>query len=195
MVKQYRITLFVKIGLDLSFNRNSGESMKTLKIKGMACQHCVKSVKKALEEIEGISNVAIDLQTGEATFEETRPVDGESSGRRSGKPAMSLAKRTVLVEGMSCAACVRRVEEGLKSLSGVANASVNFATSKAVVEYDPETLDEGAIWSRIEELALWRATGGPERKGPKEDRRCRWRHDLRRLCQASGKRSQFGSRC
>lgn len=50
--------------------------MKTLKIKGMACQHCVKSVKKALEEIEGISNVAIDLQTGEATFEETRPVDG-----------------------------------------------------------------------------------------------------------------------
>ncbi|SPF41466.1 COP-associated protein [Syntrophobacter sp. SbD1] len=50
--------------------------MKTLKIKGMSCQHCVKSVKKALEEIEGISNVAVDLQTGEATFEETRPVDG-----------------------------------------------------------------------------------------------------------------------
>ena len=50
--------------------------MKTLKIKGMSCQHCVKSVKKALEEIDGISKVAVDLQTGEATFEETSPVDG-----------------------------------------------------------------------------------------------------------------------
>jgi copper chaperone len=46
-----------------------------LKIKGMSCQHCVKSVKKALEEIDGIDNVAVDLATGEATFEETRPVD------------------------------------------------------------------------------------------------------------------------
>ncbi len=65
---------------------------------------------------------------------------------------MSLAKRTVYVEGMSCAACVRRVEEGLKSLHGVSSASVNFATSKALVEYDPAALDEGAIRSRIEEL-------------------------------------------
>ena len=65
---------------------------------------------------------------------------------------MSLAKRTVYVEGMSCAACVRRVEEGLKSLHGVASASVNFATSKALVEYDPAALDEGSIRSRIEEL-------------------------------------------
>ena len=51
--------------------------MKTVRIKGMSCQHCVKAVKKALEEIEGISGVAVDLATGEATFEETRPVDNE----------------------------------------------------------------------------------------------------------------------
>ena len=75
-----------------------------------------------------------------------------SSGRRSRKPVMSLAKQTVHVEGMSCAACVRRVEEGLKALRGVTNASVNFASSKALVEYDPALLSEGAIRSRIEEL-------------------------------------------
>ncbi|SPF41468.1 Copper-transporting ATPase 2 [Syntrophobacter sp. SbD1] len=78
---------------------------------------------------------------------------------------MSLAKRTVLVEGMSCAACVRRVEEGLKSLAGVANASVNFATSKAVVEYDAETLDEGAIRSRIEELGYGAQLEAQKEKG------------------------------
>ncbi|MDR3568169.1 MAG: heavy metal translocating P-type ATPase [Syntrophobacteraceae bacterium] len=65
---------------------------------------------------------------------------------------MSLAKRIVRVEGMSCAVCVRRVEEGLKSLPGMVSASVNFATSKALVEFDEAALDEGAIRKRIEEL-------------------------------------------
>jgi copper chaperone len=51
--------------------------MKTVKIKGMSCQHCVKMVKKTLEEIDGVANVAVDLAAGEATFEETRPVDGD----------------------------------------------------------------------------------------------------------------------
>ncbi len=49
--------------------------MKTVKIKGMSCQHCVKSVKKALEEVNGIRDVSVDLEKGEATYEETTPVD------------------------------------------------------------------------------------------------------------------------
>ncbi|MBU4326576.1 MAG: heavy-metal-associated domain-containing protein [Proteobacteria bacterium] len=43
--------------------------MTTIKIKGMSCQHCVGSTKKALEAIPGISNVQIDLEKGEATFD------------------------------------------------------------------------------------------------------------------------------
>lgn len=63
-----------------------------------------------------------------------------------------MAKSTVAIQGMSCAACVRRVEEGLKSLAGVSAASVNFATSKAMVEYDPEIVNENSIRGRIEEI-------------------------------------------
>jgi len=51
--------------------------MRTVRVKGMSCHHCVKTVKKTLEEIDGITNVAVDLESGEATFEETRPVDNE----------------------------------------------------------------------------------------------------------------------
>ncbi|MCL5406311.1 MAG: heavy-metal-associated domain-containing protein [Deltaproteobacteria bacterium] len=51
--------------------------MKTVKVKGMSCQHCVKSVKKTLEEIDGIANVTVDLAKGEATFDETHPVDND----------------------------------------------------------------------------------------------------------------------
>ncbi len=63
-----------------------------------------------------------------------------------------MAKTNVAVEGISCAACVRRIEEGLKSLEGVKDASVNFATSRAIVDYDPEVLDEGSIRKKIEEI-------------------------------------------
>jgi copper chaperone len=49
--------------------------MSTIKIKGMSCNHCVMAVQKALIAIEGVRNVNVDLQKGEATFDETTPVD------------------------------------------------------------------------------------------------------------------------
>ena len=43
--------------------------MATIKIKGMTCNHCVMAVTKALNEIEGIKDVKVDLERGEAFFE------------------------------------------------------------------------------------------------------------------------------
>lgn len=56
--------------------------MKTIKIKGMSCQHCVMAVTKALDEIEGIENITVDLERGEASFNETGPVDRETIRER-----------------------------------------------------------------------------------------------------------------
>ncbi len=49
--------------------------MTTIKIKGMSCQHCVMAVTKALKEIEGLQDVTVDLEKGQAAFNETKPVD------------------------------------------------------------------------------------------------------------------------
>jgi copper chaperone len=49
--------------------------MKTIKIKGMSCEHCVMAVTKALSGIDGIKNVQVSLKKGEATFDEAGPVD------------------------------------------------------------------------------------------------------------------------
>jgi copper chaperone len=49
--------------------------MKTIKIKGMSCNHCVMAVTKALAKIEGLGNIRVDLASGEASFDETKPVD------------------------------------------------------------------------------------------------------------------------
>jgi len=49
--------------------------MKTIKIKGMSCHHCVMAVSRALQAIDGVDRVQVRLDTGEATFEETTSVD------------------------------------------------------------------------------------------------------------------------
>ena len=45
-----------------------------LKVKGMSCNHCVMSVTKALNQLEGIKNVKVDLQKGEVSFDNTKAV-------------------------------------------------------------------------------------------------------------------------
>jgi copper chaperone len=50
--------------------------MKTsVKIKGMSCNHCVMAVTKELNQIDGISDVQVDLEKGEATLEHGTSVD------------------------------------------------------------------------------------------------------------------------
>ena len=54
------------------------KDMPTIKITGMSCQHCVASVTKALNEIDGVKNVNVNLEKGEATYEEEKPVPVET---------------------------------------------------------------------------------------------------------------------
>ena len=43
--------------------------MASVKIKGMSCQHCVGAVRDALVGISGVSEVVVELEKGEATYE------------------------------------------------------------------------------------------------------------------------------
>jgi len=49
----------------------------------------------------------------------------------------SVKRIDLPVEGMSCASCVARVEEGLRTIPGVVAAQVNLATEHATVTFDP----------------------------------------------------------
>ncbi|MGA2028045.1 MAG: heavy metal translocating P-type ATPase [Syntrophobacteraceae bacterium] len=62
-----------------------------------------------------------------------------------------IRKTAVSVGGMSCAACVRRVENALQSVPGVENAAVNLATSRATIVYSPRLEDWSAIRGAIEQ--------------------------------------------
>ncbi len=52
---------------------------------------------------------------------------------------------TLPVSGMTCAACVGRVERALAKAPGVAEANVNLATERAAVRFDPAQTDPAAL--------------------------------------------------
>ncbi len=60
-------------------------------------------------------------------------------------------KLTVAVQGMSCAACVRRVEKALGRVDGVREASVNLATEKATMVFEPAHTGLDAMKKAVEE--------------------------------------------
>ncbi len=54
------------------------------------------------------------------------------------------------IEGMTCASCAMRIEKGLKKVPGVKGASVNLATEKATVIYDPALTDIERMVQKVE---------------------------------------------
>jgi copper chaperone CopZ len=51
-------------------------------------------------------------------------------------------KRIVKLEGLCCANCAAKIEEGVKKLSGVENASLSFMTQRLTMEIEEDKSDE-----------------------------------------------------
>ncbi len=80
------------------------------------------------------------------SFPQTREVTSSAS-----PPPEGLKKAFYKVSGMSCAACASRIEKVLKSLPGVAEAQVNFATETAEILYDPAKISPAILEKRVKE--------------------------------------------
>ncbi len=50
-------------------------STSTYTVTGMTCGHCVTSVTEELTNVDGISDVAVDLATGTVTITSDGPVE------------------------------------------------------------------------------------------------------------------------
>ena len=59
-------------------------------------------------------------------------------------------KNTYPVLGMSCASCAARVDKTLNGLPGVYQATVNYATAVAQVEYNPEICSDATLQSAVQ---------------------------------------------
>ena len=71
---------------------------------------------------------------------------------------METKQVTLPVTGMTCANCSLTIERNLKRLGGVENATVNLATEKASVIYDPSVVKEGDFLALIHDIGYDVAT-------------------------------------
>jgi P-type Cu+ transporter len=55
------------------------------------------------------------------------------------------------ITGMTCAACARHIEQNLSAAPGVRRAGVNFASSRATVEYDPAATNVQQLKNAVEQ--------------------------------------------
>jgi len=135
-----------------------------LPIRGMSCAACSARVEKGLSSVSGVKTASVNFATGRATVDidpETRLSSLVEKVEQIGYgvEAQSLSLK---IEGMSCAACVSKIEGALLSTPGVLKASVNLATEQASIEFIPTFSNPAQLESAIQ-------TAGYRTRETKED--------------------------
>ncbi|MTI48534.1 MAG: heavy metal translocating P-type ATPase [Firmicutes bacterium] len=116
-----------------------------LKINGMTCASCANAVERNVNKVNGVkeANVNFAIEKLNVVFDESQTSLEEikNSVKDAGYSAEEEAegrKIIIPIGGMSCASCAKAVEKEIKKLEGVTEVSVNFATEKASVNYNPQ---------------------------------------------------------
>ena len=124
-----------------------------LPITGMHCASCVSTIEQSLLGVSGVKSVSVNYVTSQAAITLstalTSRADLAEAVRRQGYDVATREKQiTVTIEGMHCASCTQTIEKALISMDGVLEASVNLATSRGQIRYDPTQLR----FSEIQEI-------------------------------------------
>ena len=112
----------------------------TLPVEGMTCASCVSHVEKALEKVEFVSEVNVNLATERASVVyDDAQVEIADLVEAVGETGYEIPVEKIIlpIGGMTCASCVAHVEGALRDVPGVVDVNVNLATEKASVSFVP----------------------------------------------------------
>jgi Cu+-exporting ATPase len=150
----------------------------------MTCATCAGTVERALSATHGVSKTMVNLAAEKASVEYDPAVVGEKDLVRSVEEAgygVALSEAVFDIAGMTCATCARTVEEVLNSLDGVASASVNLATERATVRYNPETVTMARLKKAVGDAGYRAATADDSSRDTQKEARDRQNRRLRLL--------------
>lgn len=116
-----------------------------LTITGMHCASCANAVEKSISKLEGVTSASVNIATEKLTVEfdekkmniDTIKNAVVNAGYGVKEEAKSNKQILLPIAGMTCASCAKSVERAIAAIEGVADVSVNIATEKARVIYDP----------------------------------------------------------
>ncbi|MCL2009089.1 MAG: heavy metal translocating P-type ATPase [Synergistaceae bacterium] len=131
---------------------------QTIAIGGMTCAACASRIEKAVGKLQGIVSAGVNFATEKLSVEydanQIALPDIEKIIVDTGYNVLKANAKTsvtIPIVGMTCAACVSRVEKAVSQIEGVLSVSVNFATEKANVSYDPQKAKLFSIRAAIED--------------------------------------------
>ncbi len=132
---------------------------ETLKISGMTCAACSARIEKVLKRHSGITDISVNLATEKANVEFDdekillkdiiQAIEKIGYGAKEDKKENEI---TMSITGMTCAACSARIEKVIGKLPGVSSISVNLATEKAKIIYDPSLIRLSEIKNKLQSI-------------------------------------------
>ncbi len=132
---------------------------ETIKITGMTCAACAQRIQKSVGKLDGVTEANVNFATEKLSveYEESKvskPIIQEVVEKLGYGIIEDKKTNSVIIPigGMTCAACAQRIEKTLNKLDGVDKASVNLATEKATVVYDPQVVRLSGVKQSIEKL-------------------------------------------
>jgi len=126
-----------------------------LPVTGMTCANCTLTVERNLKRLDGVESVTVNLATEKAsvTYDPTLVREGDFLALiRDIGYDVPTARAELPITGMTCTNCAMTIERTLKRLDGVVDASANFATERASVEYLPGVVSLAAIQQAIRDV-------------------------------------------
>jgi len=111
----------------------------TLPVAGMTCANCAMNIERAVKKLNGVSDAQVNFAAEQASISfdpsQLQVKDVVAKIDASGY-SVPTSKVELPVTGMTCANCAANIERALnKKVSGIVQASVNFASERATVEY------------------------------------------------------------
>ncbi len=128
----------------------------TLKIAGMTCAMCAKTIEANLKSLPGVIDVSVNL-TNETAFVKYDPSIItlekiiETIENIGYKVVREEKEVDVKIGGMTCAMCAKTIETAIRELKGVKDVTVNLAAEKARIVFDPRITSIQDIKKVIEE--------------------------------------------
>ena len=114
-----------------------------LKIGGMTCAGCAGTIQSQLSEIPGVRECNVSLGSQKAVLEcdpgSTSVLEMEAAVQKAGYRVV-YEELAAGIRGMTDVAGARRLEEMLRAVPGVRDASANFGNARVVVRYNPALL-------------------------------------------------------
>ncbi|HZK41226.1 MAG TPA: HAD-IC family P-type ATPase, partial [Atribacterota bacterium] len=125
-----------------------------IKISGMTCAMCAATIEKSLINLNGVINAQVNLGNEsvavEYDFLKLKFTDLDKAIRDAGYQIIN-EKVVLKIGGMTCASCVKTIENSLLRLDGTVEVNIDLAGEKAIVIYNPNIVTQDDMRKTIEE--------------------------------------------